>query len=183
MKKQTILFIQGGGKGAYDEDKKLVLFLEQALENMYDINYPEMPNENNPNYEIYKAKIDEELKRINSKVVLVAHSLGAGFLLKYLSEEKIDRDILGIFLIATPFWGDGGWQYEGFRLRDDFASKLPGNTPIFLYHGTEDEIVPFSHLALYAKKLHHAIIRKIGHGHQLNNDLSEVVQDIRSLSE
>jgi pimeloyl-ACP methyl ester carboxylesterase len=68
-------------------------------------------------------------------------------------------------------------------LESDFPSKLPTEAPIFFYHGTNDEIVPFSHLALYAKKLPHAIIRKIvGRGHQLNNDLSEVVQDIKGLS-
>ena len=183
MKKPIILFIQGGGKGAYKEDKKLALFLQDALSEIYDINYPKMPDESNPNYETYKAKIDEELKKMHSKVVLVGHSLGGCFLLKYLSEKKIEIDIAGMFFIATPFWGVNGWQYEGFTLENDFASKLPTKSPIFFYHGTNDEIVPFSHLALYAKKVPHAIIREIvGGGHQLNNDLSGVVQDIKSLS-
>ena len=98
MKKPIILFIQGGGKGAYKEDKKLALFLQDALSEIYDINYPKMPDERNPNYETYKAKIDEELKKMHSRVVLVGHSLGGCFLLKYLSEKKIDdrycRDVL-----------------------------------------------------------------------------------------
>jgi len=183
MKKPVILFIQGGSKGACKEDKKLALFLQDALKEAYDIDYPMMPDEDNPDYETYKGKIDEELKRIHSKVVLVGHSVGGCFLLKYLSEEKIENDIAGIFFIATPFWGEGGWQYEGFSLEDDFPSKLPTEAPIFFYHGTEDETVPFSHLALYAKKIPRAISRKIvGRGHQLDNDLSEVVQDIKGLT-
>jgi uncharacterized protein len=183
MKKAKLLFIQGGGEGAYQEDEKLSQFLQVALKDLYIIDYPRMPEENNPDYEIYKAKIVEELKKIDTKVILVGHSLGSCFLLKYLSEEKTDKDVVGIFLIATPFWGEGGWQYEGFRLKNDFASKLPTKTPIFFYHSTNDEIVPFSHLALYKKKLPHASFRKIeGRGHQLNNDLSEVVKDIRSLN-
>ena len=182
MKKPIILFVQGGGKDAYKEDKKLSLFLKDALKDLYIIKYPRMPAESDPDYENYSAKIDEELKKIDTKVILVGHSLGSCFLLKYLSEEKNDKDITGIFLIATPFWGDGGWQYEGFRLKNDFPSTLPAKIPIFFYHSTDDETVPFSHLALYAKKLPHAVIRKIdGRGHQLNNDLSEVAQDIRSL--
>jgi len=181
MKKPTILFIQGGGEGAYKEDKKLSLFLKEALKDLYAVNFPRMPDESDPDYEKYKAKIDEELKKSDGKVILVGHSLGSCFLLKYLSEEKIDKDIAGIFLIATPFWGGGGWQYEGFRLKNDFASKLP-ETPIFFYHSTDDEIVPFSHLSLYAKEIPRAKICKIaGGGHQLNNDLSEVVLDIKSL--
>jgi predicted alpha/beta hydrolase family esterase len=111
--------------------------------------------------------------------------LGGSFLLKYVSEEKIVKTIAGIFLIATPYWGGDGWQYEGYErvaLPEDFASKLPRRTPIFFYHARDDESVPFAHLALYAKRLPQAFIHALdGGGHQLNNDLSEVVADIKSL--
>ncbi len=182
MKKPTILFIQGGGEGAYEADKHLALYLDDSLEKTYDINYPKMPNENDPDYHLWKVKFDQELKKIESKVILMGHSVGGYLLLKYLSKEKIDKNILGIFFISIPFLGEGGWQYEDMTLDKDFASKLPPNTPILFYHSTNDEIVPFSHLALYAKQLPHATIRKIvGRGHQLNNDLAEIVQDIKKL--
>jgi predicted alpha/beta hydrolase family esterase len=181
-KKPTILFIQGGGEGAYEADKKLSSFLKDALKDLYIVHHPIMPDENDPDYEKCKTKIHEELNKIDDKVILVGHSLGSCFLLKYLSEEKIDKDIAGILLISTPFWGGGGWQYEGFRLKNDFVSQLP-TTPIFFYHSIDDEVVPFSHLALYAKEIPRAKLREIvGGGHQLNNDLSEVVQDIKNLS-
>ncbi|PYJ67582.1 MAG: hypothetical protein DME76_14855 [Verrucomicrobia bacterium] len=65
---------------------------------------------------------------------------------------------------------------------NDLVSKLPSETPIFLYHSRDDEIVPFAHLALYAKKLPQAIIHALdGRGHQLSNDLAEVGADIKSL--
>jgi uncharacterized protein len=55
-------------------------------------------------------------------------------------------------------------------LREDFAAKLPRGTPVFLYHGRDDEIVPFAHLALYAEKLPQAAVRELdGHGHQIEN--------------
>jgi len=58
----------------------------------------------------------------------------------------------------------------------------PKGAPIFLYHSRDDEIVPFAHMAIYAKKLPQATIRKFnGRGHQFNNDLSEVAKDITSL--
>jgi len=181
MKQPILLFVQGGGEGAYKEDQQLSLFLEDALKGDCIIRYPAMPDESNPDYRNYKIKIDEELKKINSKLVLVGHSVGSCFLLKYLSEEKPEKEIAGIFLVATPYWGEGGWQYPGFKLQDNFELELP-QTPIFFYHATDDEIVPFSHLALYEKKLPGASFRAIdGGGHQLNNDLSRVVDDIRSL--
>lgn len=182
MKKPVILFIQGGGEGAYEIDKLLVLFLKDTLREAYDINYPEMPKENDPDYELWKSEIDKELTKIDRKVILMGHSVGAYVLLKYLSNVKIEKDFAGIFLIAPPFLGAGGWQYEGMELAKDFASKLPSGVPVFFYHGTADESVPFKHLTLYSRKLPNATFRKVtGGGHQLNNDLSTVVQDIRNL--
>jgi pimeloyl-ACP methyl ester carboxylesterase len=68
------------------------------------------------------------------------------------------------------------------ELANDFASKLPSGVPVFFYHSTNDESVPFEHLTLYSRKLPNATFRKItGGGHQLNSDLSMVVQDIRKL--
>jgi predicted alpha/beta hydrolase family esterase len=184
MKKQ-ILFIQGGGEGAYEEDGQLVAHLRNALGDAFEVHYPQMPNESDPDYEPWKVQIKKELAALEGEVILIGHSLGSSFLLKYLSEEKIEKSIAGIFLMATPYWGGDGWKYEGYEtitLLDDFASKLPSGAPIFLYHGRDDEVVPFAHLALYAEKLPRATIRTLdGRGHQFNNDLSEVVGDIKSL--
>jgi predicted alpha/beta hydrolase family esterase len=95
------------------------------------------------------------------------------------------RPIAGIFLIATPYWGGDGWRYEGYErvaLPMGFAAKLPNGTALFLYHSRDDDTVPFAHLALYAAKLPRATIRDFdGRGHQLNNDLTEVATDIKSL--
>ena len=122
---------------------------------------------------------------MKGNVILAAHSLGGSFLLKYLSEEKIETRVAGLFLISTPYWGGDGWRYDGYEavaLSEDFASKLPKGAPIFFYHGRDDEFVPFAHLALYQEKLPEATIRILdGRGHQLSNDLSEVAADIKSL--
>jgi predicted alpha/beta hydrolase family esterase len=183
--KQQILFIQGGGEGAYEIDGKLVAFLRGALGAEYEVRYPRMPSESDPDYERWKARIKEELAALQGEVVLVGHSLGGSFLLKYLVEARMENPIAGIFLIAVPYWGGDGWKYEGYQkvaLPDNFASKLPSGTPIFLYHGRDDEVAPFAHLALYAGKLPHATIRALdGRGHQLDNDLSEVVADVKAL--
>lgn len=183
--KQQILFIQGGGEGAYEEDGNLVASLRNALGVAYQVLYPHMPNESDPDYEPWKVQIKKELAALEGKVILIGHSLGSPFLLKYLAEEKLEKSIAGIFLMATPYWGGDGWRYEGYErvaLPEDFASKLPSGAPIFLYHSRDDEIVPFAHLALYAEKLPQATIRALdGGGHQFNNDLSEVASDIANL--
>jgi len=37
MKRVAIFFVQGGGEGAYDADKKLVSYLQNALDEKYEI--------------------------------------------------------------------------------------------------------------------------------------------------
>jgi uncharacterized protein len=159
--KRQILFIQGGGSGAYKEDALLVACLRSALGVAYEVRYPKMPAEDEADYQRWKAQIRKEVAAVEGNVILIGHSLGGSFLLKCLSEEKIKTTIAGLFLIAAPYWGGGGWRYEGYEavaLPEDFASKLPKEMPIFLYHGRDDEIVPFAHLALYAAKLPQAAI-------------------------
>lgn len=183
--RHQVLFIQGGGEGAYQADQLLVASLSRTLGPGYEMLYPQVADEDNPDYRNWKSMIGKELRRMKSGAILVGHSLGASFLLKYLTEEKIDIAVAGIFLIATPYWGGDGWRYEGYEaitLPEDFPAKLPRDTPIFLYHSRDDETVPFAHLALYARNLPQASIHGLARrGHQLNNDTSEVAEDIRGL--
>ena len=180
MKKQ-VLFIQGAGEGAYGEDEKLAASLRDLLGSEYHVRYPKMPEEEDQGYEAWKARISQELAAFNA-VILVGHSVGTSMLLKYLSEENVENSILGIFLIAAPYWGAGGWQMDEFKLDEDRASKLLEAIPVFFYHSREDDIVPFEHLAMHVEKFPQATIRKFeGRGHQFNNDLSEIAADIRRL--
>jgi predicted alpha/beta hydrolase family esterase len=184
MTKQ-VLFIQGAGVGAYHEDKKLAGSLQQALGADYDVQYPAMPDEDNASYEQWKQQIETELAAMSGPVLLVGHSVGASILAKCLTEIAVNTPVAGIFLASTPFWGGDGWQYEGYQqleLPKDLAAKLPQDTPIFLYHSQDDDIVPFSHLALYAIILPKATIREIASGgHQFNDDLTMIAKDIMAL--
>lgn len=179
--KRHILFIQGGGRGAYDADEKLAMHLLTLLGSDYDVVYPRMPGEEKPDYEAWKDQIVKNLTTHAGEVILVGHSLGASFLLKYLSEEELTKPIEGLFLIASPYWGTRDWEVDEYMLSEDFASKLSRVQRLFFYHSRDDVWVPFDHLTMYAEKLPQAVIRELdGRGHQLNNDMSEVAQDIKS---
>ena len=127
MKKQ-VLFIQGGGEGAYAEDADLAASLQDALGTEYDVIYPHMPGEDDPQYEAWAAQIAQERALLGDKAIIVGHSVGGAVLLRYLSEEKIDRPVAGIFIIAAPYWGAEDWQAD-----------LPEELPIYLYHSRDDE--------------------------------------------
>lgn len=182
MPKQ-ILFVQGGGEGAYAEDETLVTALQDELGAKYRVCYPAMPGESQPRYEEWKDMITEEIETLNGEIILVGHSLGGSLLLKILSEETVPTALAGLFLLAPPYWGVEDWQVGEYQLRDDFAKKLPDDVPIFFYHSRDDEWVPFEHQALYAEALPQATVHQFsGRGHHFDNDLFEVARDIEQLS-
>lgn len=179
--KKHVLFIHGAGDGAFEEDGLLVASLQNALDPTYDVHYPKTPEEYSATYADWKALIERELATLENHVILVGHSVGGSVLIKYLSEQQLDKPITSLFLLAAPYWGaDEFWKWDEARLCEDVAAK-PANIPcIFLYHSRDDEVVPFAHLALYAAKLPLAIIREFdGRGHQFGNNLAEVARDIR----
>jgi predicted alpha/beta hydrolase family esterase len=181
-----VLFIHGAGAGAYEEDKKLAASLTKELGADYEVHYPAMVDEENAPYAQWTQQIEQELAAMQGPVLLVGHSVGASVLIKWMSEADVKTPIAGIFLTATPFWGGAGWRYEGYEelaLQERPAAKLPTGVPLFLYHCRDDATVPFDHLACYAQTLPQATVRELdAGGHQLNNDLSEVVRDIKTLS-
>jgi predicted alpha/beta hydrolase family esterase len=182
-RQEQVLFVQGGGSTTHDIwDSKLVASLEQALGPGYTIGYPRMPDEGDPDPLAWKEAIARELRKSSDGVILVGHSVGAAILVDYLADGPLERRIAGVFLIATPYIGDGGWPSKELRPTKELAAELPGSAPLYLYHGSADETVPFSHIGMFAKALPHAIIRRLdGRNHQLNDDLSDLAHDIRLL--
>src|SRR5664279_3647736 len=128
MKKQ-ILFIQGGSAGAHDEwDNKLVDSLSGELGSGYDIRYPHMPNEANPNYTKWKAALNQEIDALNDGAIVIGHSIGGTILINALADGLPKRKIAGVFLIAAPFVGAGGWPSGEIKPTVDLGARLPSKS-------------------------------------------------------
>lgn len=152
MKKQ-VLFIQGGGEDGYAADATMVESLRAALGRRYVVNYREMRSDESRVDFGWPEQIGKEITKCGDNVIIVAHSLGASLLLKYLSESPPPHHIRAIFLLATAFWqGTEDWV-KGLMLKEGFAADLPTDTPISMYHCKDDPEVPFDHLALYKQSL------------------------------
>jgi predicted alpha/beta hydrolase family esterase len=181
-----VLFVRGGGaEGAHDEwDNKLVESLERELGPSYQIRYPQMPNEADPKYARWKAVLKKEFGRLNDGAILVGHSIGGTILINTLAEESPHFTFSGIFLLAAPFVGEGGWPSDDIKPMSDLGKRLSAQTPVYLYYGSGDETIPPEHARLYAMAIPQAVIRRlIGRDHQFNNDMSEVAADIQRLGE
>jgi predicted alpha/beta hydrolase family esterase len=181
---QQVVFIQGIGEGVHDQwDDKLVSSLERELGDGYSVRYPRMPNEGDAKYPEWKTALLGEFSSLEDGAVIVGHSVGGTILLHTLAEQPPLPKLRGIFLIAAPFIGEGGWPSDDIRSRTDFSERLPFGIPVFLYHAIDDDIVPVAHVYLYSKAMLHAVVRTFENGnHQLNNDLSLVARDIRGIS-
>ncbi len=182
MKKQ-VRFIHGAGKGAFEVDALLAESLQRELGTDYLVRYPQMVNEDSPEYANWEPQITSDIAALSGDVVLAGHSVGGSVLIKYVIDNRDRLSLAGLFMIATPFWGaDEFWKWDEVQLPEDAERKLSG-VPVFIYHNRHDEVVPFDHLELYAAKLPKAIIREVKQrGHQLDNDLSVVASNIKQLA-
>lgn len=177
---RAVLFIQGGGTGAYDADRLLADSLERALGANWEVHYPQIPAEENCPYPSWSAEIDARLASMKGPVALVGHSIGGSVLLKYLCDRPSPSRITGLSVIAAPYWGaDPSWRWDEMTLPADATVRLAGDWPLVFHHSRDGEIVPFSHLALYAARLPRAMVREYdGRGHQFGDDLADIAADI-----
>lgn len=178
-----VLFVHGGGGGAYEADSKLATNLQANLGQDYVVHYPKMPDEEDPSYAVWKRRILEELEITGDHALLVGHSIGASVLIKFLVDGALTRPLSGVFLISTPYWHDHEvWRWNEVSLPRNAADLLPNDVPLFLYHSRQDEVVPFTHLEMYTEMFPQATVRALdGRDHQMNDDLTEVVEDIKHL--
>jgi len=179
---RQILFIQGGGAGAHDEwDDKLVESLRRELGGEYEVRYPRMPDEGDPSYTRWSRAIRREIAALDDDAVVAGHSVGAAILLHALAEQPLEKGPGAIVLIAAPFVGEGGWLSDEFELTSDLGAKLPPSARVHVFHGLRDETAPPSHADLYALAIPQAQVHRLpGRDHQLNNDLSDVAEAIRT---
>ena len=181
---KNVLFIHGAGDGGYEADAMLAASLRKELGAAYKVHFPKMSQDETESFfgSQWRKQIGKEISSIKGEVILVGHSLGASMLLKYLSENKIKKQIAAVFLAAPPFWnGDEDWV-QPLKLRKGFQNDLPKAVPIFFYQCKDDEEVPSNQFNRYKRTVQGATFREIkSGGHQFNNDLSIVATDIKSL--
>lgn len=96
---------------------------------------PEMPEPYNPNYEKY-VEVFKQFK-LNEDTMLIGHSCGAGFILKYLSENNIK---VGKVVLVAP-WINAGREaditmFDSLRLDENLVLKTKG---VAIFESSDDE--------------------------------------------
>ncbi len=149
----------------------------------FDLIYPKMPNKEDAKYTEWKLWFEKLIPFLEDNVILIGHSLGGLFFVKYLSENKFSKKIKALFLIAAPYEGKNKKQTLGtFALKKNFTKLTKQVGSIHIYHSKEDPVVPFEDFERYEEKLPDAHTRVFeGKGHFNDKELPELVEDIKAL--
>jgi predicted alpha/beta hydrolase family esterase len=119
-------------------------WLKQSLEsNNIETSAPEMPHPYAPNYKAW-CEVFEQFK-INDETILIGHSAGGGFIIRYLAENNIS--VNKVILVAP--WLDpdkyleslGCGEFFDFEFDSNVANKILNQTKSFdvLYSTDDDE--------------------------------------------
>jgi predicted alpha/beta hydrolase family esterase len=96
---------------------------------------PEMPEPYKPDYEKWAREF--ERYDIGPQTLLVGHSAGAGFLLRWLSEHKDIK--VGRLILVAPFLGFGAKipnSFSNFMLDENLADRTAGTV---IYNSDDDK--------------------------------------------
>jgi predicted alpha/beta hydrolase family esterase len=156
-------------------------WLRKNLGDEYEVVIPQMPNKNNAQYEEWKIVFEKILNKLNKEVVLIGHSLGGAFLSKYLTENKVDKEIKVVLLVAAVYEEDSnGKTLASFELPKSGINLQ--TEKIYLYHSKDDPVVLFSELSKYTSALPSAEVRVLEDKKHINQEeFPELLEDIRSI--
>ncbi len=202
MKKQ-IIFIRGGETFANKEDFYTFLnttdinpyenkkhWRDEVIEKIaetYDPLVPNMPLRENSDYKAWKIWFDRHLDFIyDESPILVGTSLGATFLLKYLSENGFSKKISQLHLMA-PCVTDEGQQLEKLSTFEFDVTKINKISnlckDIHLWHSKDDKFVPFKNSEIVKENLPDAFFHILeDKGHFNIESFPEILEVIKKVN-
>lgn len=160
--------------------------LQLDLGEEYEVLRIGMPTPLNAKYDEWGIWFEKYLPFLREDVVLVGHSLGGSFLVKWLAENRLPAKASSLVLVAAPFVSydrceDGlvGFATAGI---DNIMESVKDVT---LFQSTDDEIVPMENAHLYVQNLEGAKIKEFhaDRGHYIFDEhFPELVAHIKHLT-
>ena len=141
-------------------------------------------------YTAWKIMFEKMIPYLNSEIYLAGWSLGWSFILKYIGENDGILDpktwkkikIKKLFLLATAV-SDTPEELMGnfaFDLEEVYTRVARWCWEIYIYHSTDDDIVPYEQSLLIKNYFPEAIFRDFydrGHFYK-ESELPELIEDI-----
>lgn len=105
---------------------------KQLKKQGYEFNAPEMPKAYDPNWHIWVKEVEKF--KIGPETILIGHSTGAGFWVRYLSEHP--DLVVGRVILVAPWLGyDYGAPptdfFEGYKIDPNITKRTKGLTVFY----------------------------------------------------
>lgn len=155
--------------------------LNEKLGDQYEVIRLQMPCKWNAKYLEWKIWFEKYIPFFKDCVIFVGHSLGGIFLAKYFSENHYKKNIKALFLVAAPYESSDTESLADFVLKGSVSSLSEKIPAIYLYHSSDDQVVPVSEIRKYQADLSQAIIRLFNDRGHFRGELPEIVTDIQGL--
>ena len=160
--------------------------LQSSLGNDWVVIRPDMPCKENAHYKEWKIWFEKYLTFLNDGAVLCGHSLGAMFLVRYVSEEVLHFVPSKIVLVAGAYKAETHVEGndKGFFVRNKNNWKqlqeLSQKVPVHMLHSSDDFVVPFENYIYIVNKLPNAHGHEFkDRGHFLQEEFEEFIKLVR----
>jgi Predicted esterase of the alpha/beta hydrolase fold len=202
MKKQ-ILAIHGGG--TFKTREEFLSFLhhtplsyEDALDaepapdwkknlrhecgDTWDVFRPDMPCAHNASYDEWSARFDQYVPHFRDGIVLIGHSLGAAFLLRYLSEHTVPMKVRGTILVGAPIDDTKEETLATFTPPKQLEAFARNAGEVHIFHSTDDNTVPYENATKLAERLPQATLHTHhNYGHYRVGAIPELIAVLRTM--
>jgi len=128
------------------EVQKWKNWIKESVAETHDFIAPQMPNALNARYEAWVIWFEKLVPYLRDEVTLIGYSLGGGFLLRYLTENKLPVMVKQLHLVAPCVDEKDCPDVGGFKIDLTTWSGFKNDIgSIHLYHSSDDPLVPIHH--------------------------------------
>lgn len=148
-------------------DKHWIPRIKQELESRgYMVNTPLMPAPWRQNYEAWKDEFEK--RAISEDAILIGHSCGCAFLVRWLGDSK--QKIKKLILVAPWKVADDASKedFYNFPIDESIKSRVG---EIVMFTSDDEEEGGKSSLKMYHDVLGGKIVNLLGHGHYVLGDM------------
>ena len=171
---KTAFIIHGfNGDTSYTFGPSLTSFLEGKG---YKVFLPKFPIRSEASYKKWSKILDEYKSNFNKDTIVVAHSIGNPFFIRYLNtnnlESKLYVSVAGFCdLFKVPDREDLNNAFIDFAVNDENIEYLKKHVPYrFSLYSDTDHVIPFNILESFINKIDSSPIFIKGVGHMGNRD-------------
>lgn len=152
-------------------------WLKSELEKRgYNVIMPEFPIRSEATYLGWSSLLDNYIDYFNEDTIIVCHSIGNPFIIKYLSKRKLKAklyiSVAGFCkLFTVPDRADLNKAFIDFQVDIDDINYCKSNIPFrYSLYSDNDHVIPFPILENFIEKLESNPVFIRGVGHMGNRD-------------